>query len=728
MPIALKPIIERKPATEASVHENPVMNRILLNRGIESMADMTYSLDKLIDPFLMENMQAAAELLEKHLRKQSRVVVIGDFDCDGATSSSIATEGLRLLGFKDVHYMIPDRTVHGYGLTPAIVSLAGELEPNLIVTVDSGIANIDGALAVKALPGNVELLITDHHLASEKGLPDAECIVNPNQPTCPFPSKNLAGCGVMFYTIMGLRAHLRRTGYFDEMGISQPNIMPLIDLVALGTVADVVLLDLNNRILIDAGLKWIRDGKGRPGIMALLAIAGKDYQRITAQDFGFAIGPRINAAGRLEQMDLGVDCLLSKSLDEAMVMAERLNELNLARRDIEASHVIDANLIIEKHNLMNIKGVVIHDPTWNAGVVGIVSSRIKDKMNRPVICMTDTEAASNAREHLTQLTLANAPAEEIAAAEKVLVNCDVKGSARSIPGIHLKHLLDKMYKKNPDLLSKFGGHAMAAGLSLPYRNLLLFMSEFNGMVAKEITEDQLRGSIDVDIMNLQAEHITMELARLIKNTGPWGQGFLEPMFHGRFKLESFKPLSGDKHLKMVVSLVDNPGITFDAIAFGCMIDGKKPINTTFDASFSLDINEFRGRQTLQLMVRDIQDPEFIHEYNRTEELIKAAKASAAEANSEGDAPLAAARPAHQAPAPAQPVVAMPAQPAIVHEPLQTPVTDSTPRESRIQGLTISKGDSPVASLREELQAMVAKMKEQSVTRRTPTADDSPAPF
>lgn len=728
MPIALKPILERKPASDATVHENPVMNRILLNRGIETMADMTYSLEKLIDPFLMENMQASAELLEKHLRKQSRVVVIGDFDCDGATSSAIATEGLRLLGFKDVHYMIPDRTVHGYGLTPAIVNLAGELEPNLIVTVDSGIANIDGALAVKALPNFVELLITDHHLASEKGLPDAECIVNPNQPTCPFPSKNLAGCGVMFYTIMALRAHLRRSGYFEEMGISQPNIMPLIDLVALGTVADVVILDLNNRILVDAGLKRIREGKGRPGIMALLAIAGKDYQKITAQDFGFAIGPRINAAGRLEQMDLGVDCLLSKSLDEAMVMAERLNELNLARRDIEASHVIDANLIIEKHNLMEIKGVVIHDPTWNPGVVGIVSSRIKDKMNRPVICMTDTEAASNAREHLTQLTLTGAPAEEIAAAEKILVNCDVKGSARSIEGIHLKHLLDKMYKKNPDLLSKFGGHAMAAGLSLPYRNLLLFMSEFNGMVAKEITEDQLRGSINVDIMNIAAEHITMDLAKLIKDTGPWGQGFLEPVFHGRFKLESFKPLSGDKHLKMVVTMIDNPGIKFDAIAFGCMIEGKKPINTTFDASFSVDINEFRGRQTLQLMVKDIQDPEFIHEYNRTEQLINEAKASVQ------SAPSAASetRPVDQKmiEAPKQEYIAEVRSDAkaIAQEQSHIRTDDPEPRESKIQGLSTSKGDNPVAKLREELQAMVAKVKNQSVTRRNPTADDSPAPF
>lgn len=726
MPIALKPIIERKPINDTVIHENPVLNRVLLNRGVESMDQMSYSLDKLIDPFLMQNMQESAELLEKHLRKQSRVVVIGDFDCDGATSSSIAVEGLRLLGFEDVHYMIPDRTVHGYGLTPAIVNLAGELEPNLIVTVDSGIANIDGALAVKALPNSVELLITDHHLASEKGLPDAECIVNPNQPTCAFPSKNLAGCGVMFYTILALRAQLRRSGYFEEKGIKQPNVMQLIDLVALGTVADVVVLDYNNRILVDAGIKWITQGRGRPGIMALLAIAKKDYQKITAQDFGFAIGPRINAAGRLEQMDLGVDCLLSKSLDEAMVMAERLNELNLARRDIEASHVIDANLIIEKHNLMEIKGVVIHDPTWNPGVVGIVSSRIKDKMNRPVICMTDTEAAANAREKLASLIQSRAPEDQIAAAEKILVNCDVKGSARSIEGIHLKHLLDKMYKKNPDLLSKFGGHAMAAGLSLPYRNLLLFMSEFNGMVSKEITEDQLRGSINVDMMNIKAEYLTMELARLIKDSGPWGQGFLEPVFHGRFKLESFKPLSDNKHLKMVVSMVDNPSIKFDAIAFGCMIDGKKPINTTFDASFALDINDYRGRQSLQLMVRDIQDPEFINEYNRTEEIIKKEKARvAAEEVDSGK---------YEAQEPVVTSVARISSEAAADKgglkevARQEPADGLREESERPKGLTIPKGDNPVSRLREELQAMVAQVKSQSVMRNNPSDDNSPAPF
>lgn len=725
MPIALKPIIERQPTSNAELHENPVLNRILLNRGVESMDDMSYSLEKLLDPFLMENMQQSAELLEKHLRQQSRVVVIGDFDCDGATSTSIAVEGLRLIGFKDVHFLIPDRTIHGYGLTPGIVNLAGELEPDLIVTVDSGIANIDGGLAVKALPKYCELLITDHHLASEKGLPDAASIVNPNQPTCAFPSKHLAGCGVMFYVIMALRAHLRRIGYFEEQGVSQPNIVGLIDLVALGTVADVVILDLNNRILIDAGLKRIRSGKGRHGIMALLAVAGKDYQKITAQDFGFALGPRINAAGRIEDMTQGVNCLLSTNFDEAMQYAERLNELNLVRRDIEASHVIDANILIEKHNLMDIKGVVIHDPTWHPGVVGIVSSRIKDKMNRPVICMTDTAAAEEARANLTRLTLEGAPADEIAAAEKILVECDVKGSARSIEGIHLKHLLDNMYKKNPDLLSKFGGHAMAAGLSLPYKNLLLFMSEFNGMVSKEITEDQLRGSISVDIMNIEAEHITMDLAKTIREMGPWGQGFLEPVFHGRFKLESFKPLSDNKHLKMTVGLLSNPGMVFDAICFSCMVDGQKPINKTFDAAFSIDINEFRGRQTVQLMVRQIQDPEFIQEYNRTEELVNKEKLALAEKGKVADQnPAAGVQPS-------KPKVEEKLATPSVRKPdevLQISQDDTAPREAKIKGLSTPKVDNPVARLREDLQAMVAQVKNQSVTRRKPSAEDTPAPF
>jgi single-stranded-DNA-specific exonuclease len=725
MPIALKPIIERPAVNDTVLLENPVLNRILLNRGILSMDEMSYGLEKLIDPFLMENMLKSVELLEKHLRAQSNVMVIGDFDCDGATSSSIAVEGLKLMGFKRVAFMIPDRTIHGYGLTPGIVNLAGEQEPDLIVTVDSGIANIDGGLAVKALKHPCELLITDHHLASEKGLPDAASIVNPNQPTCTFPSKNLAGCGVMFYVIIALRSHLRRQGYFEEIGyrekhgVAEPNISVLIDLVALGTVADVVPLDFNNRCLVDAGLKRIRAGKGRPGIMALLEVAKKDYTKITAQDFGFALGPRINAAGRLEDMTLGVNCLLAENFEEGMILATRLDEINLQRRDIEADHVFDANTIIEKNGLNSVKGVVIHDPTWHAGVVGIVASRIKDKMNRPVICMTDTADAREARENFQRLTLIGAPAEEIRAAELRLLECDVKGSARSVEPIHLKHLLDNIYKRHPDLLSKFGGHAMAAGLSLKYKNLLRFMSEFNGLVSAEITEDILRGSISVDIMNIEAQYLTMELAKSIRMMGPWGQCFLEPVFHGRFKLESHKVLK-EKHLKMVVSLVDNPGVKFDAIAFGCVVDGQKPINKTFDASFALDINEFRGKETLQLMIRNIQDPEYIAEFNHAEELTNKQKAEQAAAGVlPEDAPNQAVEVKAIAPAPA-PVLTQP-------EVLKISKDDPAPREARIDGLPSMKPGNRATSLREEMQAMVAHVRQQSMNPRNLNSDDGRTP-
>jgi single-stranded-DNA-specific exonuclease len=725
MPIALKPISERQPIKDAVIHDNPVINRILLNRGVQSMAEMTYGLDKLIDPFLMENMQTAVELLEKHLRAQSKVMVIGDFDCDGATSTSIATAGLRMMGFNLVNFMIPDRTIHGYGLTPGIVNLAGEYEPDLIVTVDSGIANIDGGLAVKALKHKCELLITDHHLASEKGLPDAECIVNPNLPTCPFPSKNLAGCGVMFYVIIALRTHLRRLGYFEEVGykakhgVAEPPISTLIDLVALGTVADVVPLDYNNRILVDAGIKRIRAGQGRHGIMALLEVAKKDYTKVTAQDFGFALGPRINAAGRLEDMTQGVNCLLSDNYEDALIQANRLDEINLQRRDIEADHVFDANTIIEKNGLDSVKGVVIHDPTWHAGVVGIVASRIKDKMNRPVICMTDTADAKEAREEFQRLTLIGASAEEIKAAEHRLLECDVKGSARSVEPIHLKHLLDNIYKRHPDLLSKFGGHAMAAGLSLKYKNLLRFMSEFNGLVSAEITDDILRGSISVDIMNIDAQYVTMELAKALRMMGPWGQGFLEPVFHGRFKLESHKVLK-EKHLKMVVSLVDNPGVTFDAIAFGCVVDGQKPINKTFDASFALDINEFRGKETLQLMIRNIQDPEYIAAFNHAEEMTnkhKAAQAEAGVTSEQEPAKVPEVKAIAPAPAPT------PAQPEV----LKISKDDPAPREARIEGLPSMKPGNRATSLREEMQAMVAHVRQQSMNPRNLTSDDGRTP-
>lgn len=702
MPPELKPIVELQPLSDAKLHENPIINRVLLNRGVESLDEMQYSLSRLIEPFALQNMHEAVEVYEKHLRAQSRVVVIGDFDCDGATSSAIAVEGFRTLGFKDVHFLIPDRSIHGYGLTPSIVMLAGELEPDLIVTVDSGIANLDGAETVKSLPHPCELVITDHHLVSDKGLPEAAAIVNPNMPTCTFPSKNLAGCGVMFYNIMAFRAHLRRGGYFEEMGVKEPKIEALLDLVALGTVADVVTLDYNNRVLVKAGLDRIRAGKARPGITALLEIAKKDYTKIVAQDFGFALGPRINAAGRLEDMTIGVNCLLTQDPYEAQLLAAELNKLNEARKDIESDHVIDANLLIEKYGLMSVKGAVLHDPTWHPGVVGIVASRIKDKMNRPVICMTDTPAAEEARTCLQQLVLAKAPQDQIEAAEIKLGNCDIKGSARSHKKVHLKHLLDKMYKRHPDLLTKFGGHAMAAGLALPYKNLLRFMSEFNGLVSAELSDEDLLGTIDVDMRNLDPAYMTLDTAYAIRDMGPWGQNFTEPVFHAQLQMaEEARILSG-KHLKMKVHVVGYPDAVFDAIAFGCCNGEETPVSratgSQFEASFALDINLFRGVETLQLMVRQLQVPELVHTLEMDKTVETLAKPVKTPAN-------------------------------VPDEKVSDAPDPSRPQSTKVLGLAKRELSNPVAQLREDMQSVIQQIKANAEKpKRTINIGDGPAPF
>lgn len=601
----IKPINERAALSKNTVHENPVINRVLQNRNVESIADVEYSLKDLIDPFTMQNMKEAVALIEKHIRNKGKILIVGDFDCDGATSTSIAVAGLEMMGAKDVKFIIPDRVIHGYGLTPSIVKLAEELDPDLIITVDNGIASFEGAEAVRAMKKKCDLLVTDHHLAAERGMPDADVIINPNQPTCGFESKNLAGCGVIFYAIMALRTTLRENGYFKEMGMKEPLISELLDLVALGTVADVVPLDKNNRILIDAGLSRIRRGLSRPGIQALLEISKRDPLKVVASDMGFSLGPRINAAGRLDDMTMGINCLLSKSHEEAMSIAVRLDELNLQRREIEADHVIDAGALIEDNGLDERKGVVMFDNTWHPGVVGIVSSRIKDRLNRPVICMTDGDGAKSKRAELALMISQKAPKEWIDQCKQELDECEIKGSARSIPGLHLKHILDHISKKNPDILSKFGGHAMAAGLTLKYKDLERFSDIFNDEIAKDITEAQLLGNIDVDIKNVDGSRMTMEMAEALQALGPWGQMFPEPNFHAKFRSVKEPRIMKEKHAKFTITM-DGSDEVFEAVAFNSVENGEVCVGDTFDASFCLDINEYRGSRKLQLMIRDLQ--------------------------------------------------------------------------------------------------------------------------
>jgi single-stranded-DNA-specific exonuclease len=639
MSAGLKPIFERPPLTDSEVHPNPLINRILQNRGVQSMDEMKYPLKALINPSEMLNMQAAVELLEEHIRRGSRIVVVGDFDCDGATSTSIAVEGLMMMGAKDVQFIIPDRMVHGYGLSPPVAKLAGELAPDLIVTVDNGIASHEGAKAVRDLgndtvledgtiiPGHpCDLLVTDHHLPSDKGLPEhANVIVNPSQPDCTFPSPCIAGCGVMFYVIMALRAHLRDKGFFTERKMEIPNVATLLDLVALGTVADVVALDRNNRIMIHAGLRRMRDGLARPGIKALLKIGKRDITKVVASDMGFAVGPRINAAGRLDDMTVGIQCLLEKDDAKANEIAQRLDDLNHQRRDIEQHHVFDAGVLIDEYNLLDLMGVVLHNPTWHAGVVGIVASRIKEKINRPIICMTDSAAAAEEREILDKLILENASASDILAQRKILMTKDAKGSCRSVPSVHLKHILDKINKMHPEILGKFGGHAMAAGLSVPLMHLDRFKEIFNEEVAKELTPQQILGSLSVDMMNVTPDLMTMEFCEQIQELGPWGQHFPEPEFHARFKLvrsdQKKSPwVLQEKHLKMLVEFEGHPGIQFPSICFNCVEDGQLPVGDAFEGTFGLSINEFpAGRFTLQIQFKALQDPDLDLRLEQAEE-------------------------------------------------------------------------------------------------------------
>jgi single-stranded-DNA-specific exonuclease len=536
----------------------------------------------------------------------SKILIVGDYDCDGCTATSVAVEGLRLLGAKNVGFMVPDRVKHGYGLTPAIAKLAGEEKPDLIVTVDNGISSMDGAEEIKNFEYPCQLVVTDHHLPSKEGLPDADAIVNPNQDGCAFPSKNIAGCGVMFYTIIATRKKMREQKIFEKLGMPEPSIMQLIDLVALGTVADVVTLDYNNRILVSAGLKHINEGRGRPGLVSLLEQKGKKIGNIVSSDFGFAAGPCLNAAGRLDDMTIGIKCLLETNELIAADIATNLVKLNETRKEIELGMVEDAVSIVKDFTTDRF-GVCLHGKDWHEGVVGIVASRIKERLNRPVLCFADTHGAEGARQRLKSAVDAGESPELIKVLRDDLGNSDIKASARSVPGIHLKHILDEISTKYPSILqkNKFGGHAMAAGVSILLKNFNQFQDIFDMFIRRELTQDMINGRVDVDIKNLPAELITMENAEVLKNEGPWGQNFPKPIFSSEFHVIETRILK-EKHLKLRLgSKTSNH--QFDAIAFNCVEDGKLPVGQTLEASFSMDINEFRGNKTLQLMIDHLQD-------------------------------------------------------------------------------------------------------------------------
>jgi len=551
----------------------PLLKRVYLNRGIASGEELDLALGKLEGTAALGGLEEAVTLLQQALEEERRILIVGDFDADGATSSALAIRALRAMGARDIHYLVPNRFDFGYGLTPPLVEVARELDPWLIITVDNGISSIEGVAAARET--GVRVLVTDHHLPPEE-LPAADAIVNPNLQDDEFPSKALAGVGVIFYVMVALRTRLRGLEWFKSKGIAEPNMADYLDLVALGTIADLVPLDYNNRILVQNGLQRIRAGRCCAGITALLDVSRRDVATVTSTDLGFFVGPRLNAAGRLEDMSVGIECLLTDDPQEARDLAQQLDSLNRQRRDIESVMKQQALAALESLHLQSEAlpaGICLFDNDWHQGVVGIVASRVKEQYHRPVIVF----AAEN-REML-------------------------KGSARSIPGVHMRDLLDAIATRHPGLITKFGGHAMAAGMSLPRSNLAKFRELFDHFVREQVDEQQLRGYLLSDGL-LPKEELTLDHARMLRDAGPWGQGFPEPLFDDRF-LVIDQRIVGDDHLKLKLAPEQYQEVRLEAIAFNQADTHSLMTGQLIQAAYRLDINAYMGRESLQLIIQAI---------------------------------------------------------------------------------------------------------------------------
>ena len=566
--IILRPI-KKKRSLQGNLH--PLIERILLARGITSENELDRTLAKLPSPWLLSGMQDMVSHLLVALNEQQKICIVADFDADGATSCAVAIKGLQLMGAGQVTFVVPNRFEYGYGLTPEIVELVKLQRPDVIITVDNGISSIDGVKA--AMESGIKVLVTDHHLPGLE-LPEAAAIVNPNLPDDKFPNKALAGVGVIFYVLLALRSRLRELNWFEAQHIQEPNLAQLLDYVALGTVADVVALEQINRILVHQGLLRIRTGQCHPGLTALVEVSGKNPQALMASDLGFSIGPRLNAAGRMDDMSLGIQCLLTDDPALAKEIALQLDELNNDRREVEAVMKHEAMALLsemktlDEHHLP--AGVCLFDANWHQGVIGILASRIKDQVHRPVIAF--------------------APA-----------GIDlIKGSARSIPGVHIRDVLSDIAASHPKILSKFGGHAMAAGLSIKMHDYPPFALAFDEMVSKRLASVDLEQKILSD-GELSEQEMTLEMADLLQNAATWGQEFPEPLFDGVFDVIQSR-IVGQRHLKLVLRKPAGD-LVIDAIAF--FVDrpehwlGLRQIR----AAYKLDINEFRGNRSVQFIVQ-----------------------------------------------------------------------------------------------------------------------------
>jgi single-stranded-DNA-specific exonuclease len=533
----------------------PLLARLLAARSVTAEDWLLQEMPHLLKPDALTGAADMAKQLADAIAHKKRILIIGDYDADGATATSVAMRGLRMMG-AEIDFLVPNRFEYGYGLTPEIVALAVKQQPDVILTVDNGIASIDGVAAAKAL--GLQVLITDHHLPAEQ-TPAADCIVNPNQRGCDFPSKHLAGVGVMFYVLIALRAELKQRGQLSDEGV---HLGSLLDLVALGTVADLVKLDANNRILVRQGLKRIRQGQASPGILAILKLAGRDASQVNAQDLGFYVGPRLNAAGRLDDMTIGIRCLLAETPQEAMQYAQKLHVLNAERKQIEAEMQWDAMADLTQDFRDDQYTISVFQPDWHQGVIGILASRIKERFHRPVIAFADAGDGL------------------------------IKGSGRSIAGLHLRDALDLVTKQQPDLIIKFGGHAMAAGLSIRADDFARFQQTFEQVVQSLIDAETLQEVLETDGA-LATQEMTMQTAEAIAHQ-VWGQGFPQPVFYDTFQVLQQKVL-GEKHLKLRLQKHNQQ---FDAIYF----QHAEFLPEQVEIAYALQVNEFNGARNLQLQV------------------------------------------------------------------------------------------------------------------------------
>ncbi|NKB38251.1 MAG: single-stranded-DNA-specific exonuclease RecJ [Gammaproteobacteria bacterium] len=570
-----KSIVRRKvsPLTSAFSDLHPVMQKVYAGRGVNKQEEIDYSLKNLLGFKQIKNIDAAARLLRSSLEQQRRIVIVADYDADGATACALAIRGLKSMGAANVEFIVPDRFIHGYGLSPEIVELASRLEPDLLLTVDNGISSVDGVALARSK--GIDVLITDHHIPA-KELPDANVIVNPNLIDDVFPSKSIAGVGVMFYVLAALRASLSETDWFETKERPAPRLSQFLDLVALGTVDDVVKLDLNNRILVEQGLQRIRQGQCTPGISALLSMAQRLPESVVSSDLGFIVGPRLNAAGRLTDMRLGIDCLLCDDHIEATRMATRLDQLNKERREIQSEMEAEAKLELRDFsfelNNSSTFGMCLYKEHWHQGVIGVLASKIKEMTGRPVIAFAKESESS------------------------------LKGSARSVKNVHIRDVFDAIATNSPGLINTFGGHAMAAGLSINTENY----DEFSALFNREVRSCFEKSGIDSELVSdgeLNSEYINLDLAGIIRRSGPWGQGFPEPVFDGKFRVVESRLLA-KKHLKLLLSTDDNKG-QVEAIAFNTTDTDWPKDYQWVEAAYRLEVNDYRGHRTPQLIIEYI---------------------------------------------------------------------------------------------------------------------------